>query len=328
MIHNHTLRTYSAALLDMFNELEVQSIQSDGSTKTKNIPISFSTREKSKIVTEATLEQLLSGNVNVLPRCSLSFIGLQKTPERTLNKNLKTNTVKSSTSYEYSWNSVPYNFQFNIVYQCRGMNQLSSIIEQIGPMFNPIVNIDVADAQNLNEPTRVPVKLTGMDVDSEEYDETSSNIFLLTVSLEITGSLYPPIREIERIREFKMSIAEAISRSAVLHNWDVDESGELENLEIEQLKIPYIIDITPTGTFTTGDNTFNLIIEDFGHSEGLKYKYNIIDPQNIVTSWTFDDNIVYITIDEDATYESISIETTITDRFGNFDTLDKPFSIG
>ena len=161
--HHGTIRKYTAAILDLFNDLEIQYENSLGVTISRPIPIRYSSREKATIFDEYTTEQLLSGNYSILPRASLSLQSMSKVDSRVTNKNTKINQYKTDDSIEFSFNSVPYEFTFEIIVQCRGMNEAAQIIEQIAPKFNPTVNIDVWDAANLSEPTRIPVRLSNAE---------------------------------------------------------------------------------------------------------------------------------------------------------------------
>lgn len=228
--HHGTIRKYTAAILDFFNDLEIQYENSLGETKSRPIPIRYSSREKATIFDEYTTEQLLSGNYSILPRASLTLQSMSKVDSRVTNKNTKINQYKTDSSIEFSFNSVPYEFTFEIIVQCRGMNEATQIIEQIAPKFNPTVNIDVWDAANLSEPTRVPVRLSDVQLSSEDYEELSTNIFTVTFALSLMGNLYPPIKSQDRIKEFKIMLNEVngkyYQRKSMLE-WDVDLNGRV-----------------------------------------------------------------------------------------------------
>lgn len=227
--HHNTLRKYVASMLSTFNELEVQHTNSSGETITKTIPIVYSTREKSRILSSETSEQLLSGNMNVLPRGSISLVSMNKTPERTTNKNQTIAKYKQDDTIDYQYNSVPYSFEFELTIMCRGMNEATQIIEQVCPLFNPTVNIDVWDGTNLDEPTRIPVSLEGVNIENDDYNEFSDNVMILSFSMTIRGNLYPPIKSIERIKELNININQVnngVASTKTIMGWDVDDSGE------------------------------------------------------------------------------------------------------
>ena len=129
--HHGTIRTYTGAILDLFNDLEVQYKNSKGEISSRNVPVRFSSREKSSILDEHTVEQILSGNYNVLPRANLLWSAIIKSDNRTTNKHVKVNTKANEDNFEFLYNSVPYELMFELAIVCRGMNEATMIIEQI-----------------------------------------------------------------------------------------------------------------------------------------------------------------------------------------------------
>ena len=234
MLYHNTIRKYTSALLDLFNDIQLPFIKSDGTEHFKAIPIVFSTREKCVSFDEKTTEALYSGNYNVLPRASLSLNSMAKNGGRIMNKNQKINKARTEKTIDFSFNSVPYDFSYDLIIQCRGMNQTSLILETILPMFNPTINIDIFDAVNLSEATRVPVKLEGVEFSGDDYDELSANIYQITISLSLVGNIYSPIKTQARVEEYDMNINEIIGdeyfKTKTIMEWDVDNEGELNNL--------------------------------------------------------------------------------------------------
>lgn len=236
MFHHGTIRKYTAAVLDIFKSAEVQylvssAIPGETELKHKNIPLMYTTAEKSRLLDDLTQEQVLSGNFNILPRGYLALTGLQKNSDRTPNRNHKIGIKRDTDTIEYMFNSVSYDLSFDVVYQCRGMNEATQIIEQLAVKFNPQIHIDIWDAENLSTPTRVPVKLEGITLDSEEYDVLSSNIVTVTFNIVVVGSLYQPIKNIHRVKEFDIMLNTLVSDTTAkrddMMQWDVDHEGKV-----------------------------------------------------------------------------------------------------
>jgi len=229
--HHGTIKKYTGAILQYFNGLEVQYTRSTGEVITKPVPLKYSLREKSNVLDSVTSQQLLEGNYNVLPRANLTFISLQKAEQRSTNKNKKINLLKGVDIIQFSYNSVPYEFLYDIVVQCRGMNEMTQIIEQVCANFNPHVIIDVWDVSNLSEPTRIPLMLQGVSMENDEYEEISANINSVTFSLSLMGHLYPPIKTIPRIKEFDLYLREILvaeqSTERFMDSWNVDNDGNV-----------------------------------------------------------------------------------------------------
>jgi len=108
--HHGTIRKYTAALLDFFNALEIQYDDSLGNNHTRSVPINYAAKEKSHIIDQYTSDQLRTGNYNVLPRASIALSTMNKMEQRITNKNNKINTKSNVDTFDFMYNSVPYDF--------------------------------------------------------------------------------------------------------------------------------------------------------------------------------------------------------------------------
>lgn len=326
MFHFGIIKNYTAALLSEFNDIEIQYQKSNGTTTSRNIPIKFSTREKSNQMDELTVEQLLSGNYNVLPRASLSLDAITKNTERIPNKNLKINTTKNPDNFEFQYNAIPYDFSYNLSIMCRGMNEATMILEQVLPKFNPHLQIDINEIPNLSEPTRVTVALLDVGTESQDYDEISQNIITVNFGIELRGNIYPPIKTIEKIKEFKMRLIENETTDVkkVVMGWDVNntkvENEEKYYPEIENTA-PQIIDILGDN-LTIGTNSVSVIYTDIDSLiTELTFEWHILlgNAQIIGNKDKAELNILGS--------GNIEIQVKITDEKGNYNTLSKIFNI-
>jgi hypothetical protein len=329
MFHHGTIRKYTAALLNLFNDLEIQYQDSNGNTRARNVPIKYSSIEKYKELDNYDAEQLTSGNVNVLPRAALALSTMIKAEQRIQNKNLKINKVKQENSFEYMYNSVPYEFTYELAIICRGMNEAAMIIEQIAPKFNPVVNIDVWDAENLDEPTRIPVRVLDIGIESNEYDELSSNLVTVNVGLSIMGNLYPPIKTVERIKEFKMYMGHQIAdkyKRVSIFNYDVNSDGKLVDgtfvhLDRPNTYAPNIIDIVSTN-IGIGINELTVIYDDKDNKQSeLIFTWVLLSGDAIMQ---YSGENATLEIQTDGVYE---VQCTIQDVYNNYATFSKVFEI-
>lgn len=208
MISHGTISLYTAALLSFLRKIKIEYLDENENLISKNIPIMYSSKEKARSLEFFNQEDFISGNVNLLPRGTLALVSIQKREDALLNRNIKINKVKNiDGSFEYAYNSVPFSFIYEFNIFCRGMSELTSLIEIIMPKFNPNLSLDVYDVANLDEPSRVPLKL--MDVSFQEVDEfseTSKNIWNLTFSMQIDGNLYQNIKTINPLTEYKEAV--------------------------------------------------------------------------------------------------------------------------
>ena len=207
MISHGTINLYTAALLSFLRKVKIEYLDENKNLVSKNIPIMYSSKEKAKSLEFFDSDDFVSGNVNLLPRGTLALVSIMKREDALLNRNIKINKVNLNSSFEYSYNSVPFSFVYEFNIFCRGMSELTSLIEIIMPKFNPNLSLDVYDVANLDEPSRVPLKL--MDVtfsEVDEFSETSKNIWNLTFSMQIDGNLYQNIKTINPLTEYKEAV--------------------------------------------------------------------------------------------------------------------------
>lgn len=326
-VHHGTIRKYTAVMLDIFNDLEIQYKDSNSVLHSANIPVKFSSLEKAQMLDEYSIEQILSGNSNVLPRASLSLTAVQRSETRMSNKNVKINTVKKEDLFEFQYNSMPYQFMYQLTVQCRGMNEASMIIEQIAPKFNPTLNVDVYDGMNLNEPTRIPIKLLDFSIDFEEYNEISTNLVTVSCSLQLEGNLYPPIKTVDRIKDFKILFNERVQEDTfsrrVIMGWDVDDEGLLKNEEIiiPNNNVPEIIDILCNSYIKIGENDLFLVYEDKDNLiNELTFNWEILSGDATIT---FNKEFAKLNINAAGPVE---IQASIRDISGNYSSSSKIFN--
>ena len=208
MISHGTISLYTGALLSFLRKIKIEYLDENENLISKNIPIMYSSKEKARSLEFFNQKDFISGNVNLLPRGTLALVSIMKREDALLNRNIKINKVKNiNGSFEYAYNSVPFSFVYEFNIFCRGMSELTSLIEIIMPKFNPNLSLDVYDVANLDEPSRVPLKL--MDVtfsEVDEFSETSKNIWNLTFSMQIDGNLYQNIKTINPLTEYKEAV--------------------------------------------------------------------------------------------------------------------------
>jgi hypothetical protein len=204
------------------------------------------------------------------------------------------------------------------------------IIEQIACKFNPIINIDVYDATNLDEPTRIPVTLLDIGLEPSEYEEISSNIININVGLSIKGNIYPPIKSIERIKEFKMFLNESqedkfnnYTKKSVF-NYDVIDS-ELKN---EEVFIPEIEDTYPRiieiigSNIVIGANNINCIWEDDDSTiRELNFEWFVLSGSASIVG-NKDTAILSV-----SGAGGIEVLCKITDEKGNYNSKTKIFTV-
>ena len=103
MISHGTINSYVGALLTFLRNIDISFIDENKNLITKNIPIMYTSKEKSDSLEFLNAEDIKTGNVNILPRGTLALVSIQKREEASLNRNIKVNKVKTDNKIEYSF---------------------------------------------------------------------------------------------------------------------------------------------------------------------------------------------------------------------------------
>ncbi len=331
---HHTIRRYTSVLLDKLNEICVPFESSDGTIQTKNVPFVYGAREKFDVLETNSDEQLLRGNLNVLPRGYIKMDVMNRDESRMLNKNIKINKFKHDFSQEYSYNAIPYNFMYSVEIMCRGMNEATCVMEQLAVLFNPLIAFDIYDADNLDECTRVPIKLMDCNVAIEDYEETSMNIATVTASIELDGYLYPPIKSFEKIKELIISTQGTRIDKEIL-GWDVDQ-GQIVDDVVRSDKLKASAKLRILNVLNTSPNSENTILNPevlYIGENTLKIDYNAVEHTNVQFKvQSMSDNASVLSVDTNKIVlnvlnldEPIVLDITGTDAFNNVVTFTKMF---
>lgn len=297
MLHYNMMRKYTLALLSTFNDIEIEYPASDGvNTLTKKIPIKFSSREKATILDSHTTSQLTSGNTNVLPRMSLVLSTIVKAEQRTTNKFTKHNVKETGDELTYNYNAVPYEFTYELIVQCRGMNEASMIIEQIAPKFNPNYTIRINEIPNSDEATSIPVSLLDIGLETEEYEDISSNIVTLSMGLSLKGNFYPPLKSAPKVKTLQMFNniwpTDEFQRASLIE-WDVVD-GVVEATSTTKVFVPgqnapvitdILTTITPSVDGDTADLTVVFTDDDNKLTDGpFTYVWSVVQGDATITT--------------------------------------------
>lgn len=227
--HFETIRTYTASLLSLFGDLETQTTLSNGKIHTSRVPIQYSNREKSDIINQLTYEQIFSSNTQILPRAVLLFNSMTPARDRAKNKFFKIANIKiNEETLQYQFNSIPYNFEYQIVVQTRGMSEAAQIIEQICSYFNPSYNMKIREIPFKEiEPTSIRLELTDTQIEQQDIDDYSTNIVTITFGLTLSGNLYPCIKDSKIIKQIQIYLSEGNYNRA--SSIQIDENDTILN---------------------------------------------------------------------------------------------------
>lgn len=309
MQFNNTIKRYIQALLNFLNETEVQCEDSNGNLITKKIPFVHMYKEKLIALSSKTDKQILSGNLNVLPRGCITLSTIVRNLSRATNKNLKINTVKNKNTVSYQYNCVPFDLAFDCSVLCRGLTEVFQIIEQIAPRFNPNLALDIYDGYHQDEPSRITVQLLDVSIEPEEYEEYSDHKFTLNLGFQVSGNLYQQPKTYDLIKEFIVNYRDTTGYTNDVKGSDV--SYDTSNPYTEETVFENEIEVND---ITKDGNTY-------------KVNYNSQKFVELHFKWLVDGEEVENDSDTLVTENAKTVECVVTDVFGNFKSIQKEFRV-
>lgn len=306
MTHN-TILKYIALVKSFFNDLTITHKDDRGRYIRKSIPMVYGKREKALVLDQYTEDQMTKGNTRVLPCGFITLEAFSKNEERQTNKN-RVSHLKDDCRTVAAYNSVPYDFIFSVSVRCRGAAEAYQVAEQVGPMFNPTVNLDVYDCLYIEEPTRVAMTLDGLDVEAPEYEENSTNVYTVNISCTLRGWLYQPVFKAHGITNTIINVA--------LGQEDYSYAS-FNNFELitnqEDLKLN-IIDIIKKDDLLMAivDCDKALVVDWHWRAWGAQIK-----PDEAQCSQCH--------FNKDETDDQFTVELTLRNQFGRFTSMTKTF---
>jgi len=259
----NSTKNYTLSLLNAFNNLKyyVPIIQNDKyiNDEMYKVPISFGNYEKSIILENINEKELLKGNYNLIPRLILSFDSITRSLDRGTQKFQKfkkyireIDNNSKIEKLEMSYNSIPYNFNFKLLLQARGLSMATQLTEQILSYFNPSMTLHIKEFplfENLTE-TQILIEDPEFEI-IEEFEDTQINIINVTFNLTIRGNIYQKIEyqyPIETVHIFNQIWDEyeiKLSKMASYFKYDIDQNHkpEKETIRYYNGTLPYSDDV-------------------------------------------------------------------------------------
>ena len=242
----NSVRNSTLAILNSLNNIQLYSKGSNGELLSTSIPITFGNYEKSIRLEDLDQDQLQNTNFNFLPRLVLSFIGMTKNPERTSKKFEKISKKiiddNGKVLLNYGFNSVAYDFQYNLVLQARGLNQAFRIVEQILPMFRPSYYIEIQEYPLFDRKTQTQLQISDPTFEIlDEFESDDTNIINVSFELNLRSNLYMPLQLTGPIEIVKLLTSlwndqeEKAVTLASEYNWSVDQdTSKIDKLLVEE----------------------------------------------------------------------------------------------
>jgi len=197
--YHGTIRKLVTAFGTLFNNIYI--VRNDGvTTKKIKVPLIYSPKEK--FVHRLNLDVDKTMIQTVLPRMGFAITGISYDAERkknSLNKRWKQDIgTNDEISFQYRYEDVPYNIDFELYIFARNIDDGLQIVEQILPFFTPDFTITIKPnvMNNAVEKVDIPIVLNQI-TPTEVYDQKfSDDTRVLNWDLQFSAKamLYGPVR--------------------------------------------------------------------------------------------------------------------------------------
>lgn len=197
--YHSSIRKLVTAFGTLFNNIYVTRTDS-GVTKKIKVPLIYSPKEK--FIHRLNLDVDKTMVQTILPRMGFSITNMNYDSERkknSINKRWKQEIeTNDNVVFQYRYEDVPYNVDFQLYVYTRNIDDGLQIIEQILPFFTPEFTITIKPKilNTINEKVDIPIILNQI-TPSETYDNNfSEDTRILTWDLQFTAKtfLYGPVK--------------------------------------------------------------------------------------------------------------------------------------
>lgn len=187
--YNEILRSVIIGFGSLFNGIEVQHTNDNGTQSIIQVPIAYGPTQKflARLKQEADLNRPVQ---MTLPRMSFEFISLTYDPSRKTTKSQSfVTTTPDGSEIKRVYSPVPYNMGFELSIYTKLNDDMLQVIEQILPYFQPQYNLSIKFLGNLNEIRDVPVVLDNITME-DDYEGNFDTRRALVYKLNFTAKTY------------------------------------------------------------------------------------------------------------------------------------------
>lgn len=194
--HHGLIRKYVVLFGTLFNDILINRVHpTTGDITNIKVPISYG--PKDKMLARLDADPNLQRPAIVLPRMGFELTDINYAPTRKLNTIIKHTAVnpENGDQLKYTYNPVPYDFNFILSIAVKNADDGTKILEQILPFFTPEWTPSVELIPELNIKHDIPVVLNAVSSeDSYEGDFETRRALIWTLSFTLKGYVYGPVR--------------------------------------------------------------------------------------------------------------------------------------
>lgn len=196
--YNGIIRKYVILMGTLFNNIEIDRVESDGSTsQTIRVPVTYGPKERFLARIEAVGQDLERKIGFRLPAMSFEMTSFVYASDRRLNPNKKmlSTTSRDSISYKSVFTPTPFDIGFQVSVFVKNAEDGVRILEQILPYFTPEFTATIKPIDSMPDIlTDIPIVFNGLNTeDTYEGDYETRRVLIHTLDFTLKGYVYGPV---------------------------------------------------------------------------------------------------------------------------------------
>ena len=202
--YNRTIRKVVTAFGTMFNDIQLQRYNKDGTQAYEIFKVPLSYGSKEKYLTRITSDPDLTKSIaTTVPRMSFELTGMSYDTSRKLPTTIRNFSANNSTTgLQTQYLPVPYDFEFSMSIYVRNTEDGTQILEQILPFFTPDFNVTVNFIPGMDQKYDMPVKLNSVNTTTDyEGDFMSTRLIMWDLTFTAKAYIWPPVQNGKIIRQ-------------------------------------------------------------------------------------------------------------------------------
>lgn len=208
--YHGTLRRYIIMFGNIFNEIQVERYDSNGSViQNVNVPIEYGPKQKfiRRVTTDPQIgrEQFSTQ----LPRLGFEMNGITYASQRKLNTGLKIKKGidTGGTDFATVYTPIPYDMAFTLSIMTRFAEDGIQLVEKIVPFFTPDYTVTVKALPEVSLNLDVPIELLSIsNSDSYEGDFDSRRLITWDLAFNVKGYLFGPLQKTKYITGVEVNL--------------------------------------------------------------------------------------------------------------------------
>lgn len=244
--YNQSLRRYTIVFGTIFNNIRIKKYnQADTELKEVKVPLGYGPAEKFLVAAD---DPEFKRPVAIdLPRMAFEVTGMIYAADRKLphHKQMIVSDATNDDMKKKTWQSVPYDINFQLSIIAKSMDEGNQIMEQILPYFGPEYTTTVQLLDSIDLALDVPLVLIGVsNQDTYEGDFRERRQMIWTLDFIMKGYFFGPVATKKVIKIANTNVYDSLTAtqkiSTVRIRPGLTANGDPTTVEAESIPVANI----------------------------------------------------------------------------------------